>query len=129
LTPVHYLYVGGPDIDPTIDVLQSNLDLYDDASLAEQFDEAQDGLTRIGLLHVLGVHCSGGLDQRMFDLFRRGLADPEPLVRRVALLSATNTNWPEFVPLMEHIRDHDPDPDVREDAAAMVKARNGSRND
>ncbi|WP_405734200.1 hypothetical protein OG607_39335 [Streptomyces sp. NBC_01537] len=123
LTPVHYVVVTGADTEPVLDVLRAGLDLYDDASLAELFDGTRDGVRLMDALNLLGVHCSGPFDPEMFALFRWALHDPEPVVRRVALMSAANTGWEEFTPLMEYLRDHDPVVEVREDAEAILAAR------
>jgi len=120
LTPVHYLVVGGPDIAPTVELLRRELDLHDDESLAELIDGTRDGSSLMDALNILGVHCSGPYEPQLFALFRWALNDPEPLVRRVALLSVANAGWPEFRPLVEYLRDHDPVAVVREDATAIA---------
>jgi len=119
---VHYLAVEGPDPEPALDVLRSELDLYDDASLAELFDRTRDAVALMEALRILGVHNWGPFDPDHFALFRWAMHDPEPLVRRVALTSAANTRWPEIEPLLEHLREHDPVPSVRDRAATMLAA-------
>lgn len=110
---VNYLLIQGPDVAPTTDALKSRLDFYTSESLQATFDETRDGSALMDALHTLGVHCSGPFDPDLFALFRWAMNDPDPLIRRVALLAASMTHWREFIPLLDYVRAHDREESVR----------------
>ncbi|MFE7126902.1 hypothetical protein [Streptomyces sp. NPDC057617] len=119
LIRVDYLLIQGPDVDPTLGELESRLDLHSSESLQDLFDGTRDGSAVMDALHVLGVHCSGPFEPDLFALFRWSMHDPDPLVRRVALLMVSLTNWNEFIPLLDYIRKHDSVESVRAQAETI----------
>lgn len=121
LIHVDYLLLQGPDIDPSINALKSRLALHTADSLRETFDETRDAPALLDALYDLGVHCSGQFDPELFALFRWTLHDPDPLVRRVSLLAASMTNWSEFIPLLDYVRNHDREELVRLEAQTVFE--------
>ncbi|MER5556018.1 hypothetical protein ABT001_30840 [Streptomyces sp. NPDC002793] len=120
LVRVDYLLVQGPAVDPAISSLKSRIDFHSSESLQEVFDETRDSSALMDALHALGVYCSGPFDPHLFALFRWSMNDPDPLVRRVALLTASLTDWLEFIPLMDYVRTHDPSESVRAQAETIL---------
>nr|PPQ56748.1 hypothetical protein C5F59_08760 [Streptomyces sp. QL37] len=119
LVRVDYLLVQGPAIAPTVSSLKSRIDFHSSESLQEVFDGTRDSSALMDALHALGVYCSGPFDPDLFALFRWSMHDPDPLVRRVALLTASLTDWPEFIPLVNYVRTHDPSESVRAQAETI----------
>jgi hypothetical protein len=118
----HYISVEGSNPQPVLDLLRAELDLYDDGSLIALLDGTRDGSALMDALWILGIYCWGPFDPKFFAWIRWAMHDPEPVVRRVAVMSAVNAGWPEFLPLLEYVRDHDPAPEVRDNAAAVFDA-------
>jgi hypothetical protein len=117
-----YLRVLGPAPGPTLNLLHDELALHDTVSLtrlitgAAGTDELLDGL------YLLGIHSSGEFDPELFALFRQGLHHGDDLVRRVAMFAAAMTDWSQFVPVVESLRDSDPVPEVRDQAVMILDA-------
>lgn len=59
-------------------------------------------------------------DRVSYDLLRWALHDPEPLVRRNALLAASVMNWQQLVPLLTSVSETENDPTVREQAMTTL---------
>jgi hypothetical protein len=129
LVRVKYFLVKGGHPGPTVDLLRSHVDVHDSRSLQEAFDGTRDSGALMDGLHMLGAHCSGVFDAELFALFRWALHDPDPLVRRVALLTVAMTSWREVLPLLDYIRKDDPVASVRAQAETVfdvMKSRTDS---
>lgn len=119
LFQVNYLAVEGPDRDRAVASLRTELPLHTTASLAESGKQGGDALMKA--LRMLGIQCAGEpSDDDSSALLRRGLADPEPIVRRTALLAASILDWPELEAPLEQISQHDGDVVVRDEAAETL---------
>ncbi len=57
-------------------------------------------------------------------VLQSALDDPRPEVRRAALFVCAYLSWPTLVPLVEAVRDNDPDETTRADAARVLVAMN-----
>ncbi|MCG3041075.1 hypothetical protein ACLIYM_01630 [Streptomyces fenghuangensis] len=122
LSQVDYFLVDGPGKSSLVKLIRSELDIHDKDSMVELAYEARGTPRAMRMLRLLGVFCSEGFDPDIFSIFDQALRDPEPIVRREALMSAANAGWGEFLPLMDEIRESDPDKAVREDAGAISDA-------
>lgn len=124
---VRYVAVEGPDGEQVAASLRTELPLHTRSSLVEAAAEAEDSAELMQLLRMVGIQCAGQrADAASLDLLRRAVHDPEPLVRRTALLAASILDWPELEDLLERVRRHDDDAVVREEAAEtldIVRAR------
>ncbi|PUB21620.1 HEAT repeat protein [Promicromonospora sp. AC04] len=119
LFKVSYLAVEGPDAERMVASLRAELPLHTVTSLTEAGSQGSDALMKA--LRMLGIQCVGQpFDADSLALLRRALADPEPMVRRTALLAASIMDWPELEVLLEHVSLHDDDALVRDEAAETL---------
>ncbi|MFC8798765.1 HEAT repeat domain-containing protein [Promicromonospora sp. NPDC057138] len=119
LFKVDYIAVEGPDRERAVASLRAELPLHTAASLAEAGSQSIDAL--IKALRMLGIQYKDQpVDADALDLLRRALADPEPIVRRTALLAAALLDWPELEAPLEHASLHDDDAVVRDEAAETL---------
>ncbi len=54
-----------------------------------------------------------GFDESYFETYKFCLSHSISNVRRAAMFAAAGIGWPEFRPILEHIRDSDPDLELR----------------
>jgi hypothetical protein len=119
---VDYLAVEGDGAESFANLLRDELPLHSDRSLAQMTADTRDDMALMRALRRLGVHCAGReFDSVWYDLLRWTLHDPEPLVRRNALLAASVLNWPQLVPLLISVRDIEKDPTVRQEVVATLE--------
>ncbi|WP_329569383.1 HEAT repeat domain-containing protein [Streptomyces sp. NBC_01361] len=118
---VDYLAVEGDGAESFADWLRGELPLHSDKSLAEMTASTRDESALMRALRRLGVnHAGREFDRAAYDLLRWALHDPEPLVRRNALLAASVMDWQELVPLLMYVSETENDPNVREQAATTL---------
>lgn len=119
---LHYLLVGGEDVPGIVAVLRAELDLYDTRSLSDLFASAADDEARGQALQVIGLHGADVVVPDLVPFFRQGFQAADPLVRRIAVMAAANTQWRGFEADIERLRDGDADEEVRHGAAVFLDA-------
>ncbi|TCC10204.1 HEAT repeat domain-containing protein [Kribbella soli] len=118
---VDYLAVEGDDPESFADWLRGELPLHSDQSLAQLTASTRDDAALMRALRRLGVNYAGrAFDSTSYGLLRWALHDPEPLVRRNALLAASLLDWPELVPLLTYVSETENDLAVREQALTTL---------
>ncbi|MFB7281453.1 hypothetical protein ACFCZV_30645 [Streptomyces hydrogenans] len=77
-----------------------------------------------GLFRAAVVACHG-FDETVFSLLRWASYDPDPLIRRSALLGVSIVRWTEFSTLLDDVATNDPEGDIREQAARVGSLLDG----
>lgn len=84
---------------------------------------------RVLAASYLAASAPSAADPRVAAALERLLADDDPEVRRAGIFACSYPSWPELDPLLEQVRRHDPEPEIREAArralAAIRRHRNG----
>ncbi|MFD4943519.1 HEAT repeat domain-containing protein [Streptomyces sp. NPDC058239] len=118
---VDYLAVEGDDPESFADWLRGELPLHSDHSLTQLMANTRDDVALMSALRRLGVNYAGReFDSVSYGLLRWALHDPEPLVRRNALLAASLLKWPQLVPLLTYVSETENDLTVREQAVTTL---------
>ncbi|MFE7108522.1 HEAT repeat domain-containing protein [Streptomyces sp. NPDC057575] len=118
---VDYLAVEGDDPASFADWLRGELPVHSDHSLTQLAADTRDGMALMRALRRLGVNFAGReFDSVSYGLLRWALHDPEPLVRRTALLASSLLNWPRLVPLLTYVSETEHDLTVREQAVTTL---------
>ncbi|MFI5773991.1 HEAT repeat domain-containing protein [Streptomyces sp. NPDC051658] len=118
---VNYLAVEGDDPESFTDWLRGELPVHSNQSLSHMAANTRDDMALMRALRRLGInHAGREFDSVSYDLLRWALHDPEPLVRRNALLAASLLNWPQLVPLLTYVSEIENDPAVREEAVTTL---------
>ncbi|MFC8801648.1 HEAT repeat domain-containing protein [Promicromonospora sp. NPDC057138] len=118
---VDYLAVEGDSSEWFADSLRDALPLHSDESLLQMTANTRDDMALMRALRRMGIHCAGReYDAVSYDLLRWALHDPEPLVRRNALLAASLIGWPQLVPLLTAVIDTEKDLTVRQQAVTTL---------
>jgi hypothetical protein len=61
-------------------------------------------------------------NENYFETYQFCLSHPVSNVRRATMFAVAGIGWPQFRPLLEHIRDNDPDSELRSYADITLKA-------
>jgi hypothetical protein len=118
---VDYLAVEGDLAESFADSLRDALPLHSDRSLSQMTADTRDDMALMRALRRIGMqHAGREFDSVSYDLLRWALHDPEPLVRRNALLAASILDWAELVPLLASVIDAEKDHTVRDEAATTL---------
>ncbi|MEU2673829.1 hypothetical protein ABZ622_34190 [Streptomyces sp. NPDC007164] len=118
---VDYLVVEGDRNESFAEWLRGELPLHSDRSLSDMTASTRDETALMRALRRLGInHAGREFDSVSYDLLRWALHDPEPLVRRNALLAASVMNWQQLVPLLTCVSGTENDPEVREQAMTTL---------
>ncbi|MFF9479726.1 HEAT repeat domain-containing protein [Streptomyces sp. NPDC014733] len=113
---VHYIAVEGESSAQVISEIRNHVEVHTSASLADLATGERDTLTIMDSLRMLAMQSSEDFDPEIFAVVRWALNDPEPVVRRVAVLASSIMPWRKLDPLLEYVSRHDPDEAVRADA-------------
>ncbi|MFF1355521.1 HEAT repeat domain-containing protein [Streptomyces sp. NPDC058297] len=98
------------EIESVADLLRAIQDEEDPRRLAQSLVRAGFGAPR-------------EFDQGFFDAFAKASREHDDYrVRDIAISSLVYMEWPEFKPLLEEIREHDPEDQVRARAAIVLRA-------
>ncbi len=115
-----YLIVAGSDTDSVTQILTDNIPLYTDEELLQGRGDVSSLEERKMAVARLGVGAPRDYDIRFFEQLRLATGDQEPEVRSVAIWVMGYPSWPQFRPLLEKLRDHDSDAEVRDDARVIL---------
>ncbi|MFJ2630138.1 HEAT repeat domain-containing protein [Streptomyces sp. NPDC087532] len=121
LLGVSYIEVLGADDAALAEKIRSNLTMDDITKLTTRVSTDRDLDTLMDSLFRTAVIAYSGHDPQAFALLSSALYDPEPLVRRGALLAISVTGWASFIPVVEEVSEQDPEAEVRDQA---VRVRN-----
>ncbi|MEU8138818.1 HEAT repeat domain-containing protein [Streptodolium elevatio] len=119
LIDVRYVAVLGADAVALAERIRTAIPTDDIARLRARAMADREPDVLIDVLYRTAVVAWSGYDTEAFALLRWGLHDPDPLIRRVALLAVSITGWNEFAGLLDEVSAADPDDDVRDQAARV----------
>ncbi|GAA3184466.1 hypothetical protein GCM10017688_44080 [Streptomyces ramulosus] len=126
---VHYIAVEGESRAQAVSDIRNHVEVHTSASLAGLVTGERDTLAVMDSLRMLAMQSSEEFDPEIFAMVRWALNDPEPAVRRVALLASSIMPWAQLDPLLEYVSRHDLDEAVRTDAReALAIFRDRIRN-
>lgn len=117
---VDYVVVRGKAAQATADLIRTELKTVsvDDALAASK--KARGGDDRLEALYH-AVLAADGHDPRVMALLEAALADEDAEVRRGAIFAAGYAEWKELKAPLERVAKEDGDPEIREDAEAMLE--------
>jgi HEAT repeat protein len=90
----------------------------------EILEEAKRAKTRDDWIYVayeLAAAAPGDYDPRVVQVLERALESESPDVRRAAIIAMGYLEWPQLRPLLERVREKDPDPAVHNEARVMLE--------
>ncbi|MDI2128144.1 HEAT repeat domain-containing protein [Yinghuangia seranimata] len=119
LIDVTYIAVLGADAEAVAERIRTAMPTDDVAQLRARAIADRDPGLLIDVLYRTAVVAWSGYDREAFALLRWGLHDPDPLLRRAALVAVSITRWHAFAEVLQDIRTHDPDDEVRDQAARV----------
>lgn len=120
---VNYIYVQGPDTNQVELLLRKTLRHYPSKIILQRAHDPKLGPdARQSALYDLALDkMERGFDQETFDIYVKAMRDPDPVVRRSAILGSAYLAWPELAePLRPLATSAEPDASVRKDAALLV---------
>jgi hypothetical protein len=120
---IPYIAIRGENQEQVAEILRASIDFYNIDELQDFIHSAPEDDTQLSrAIYLLGVAVGKASDVSYFDSFELCLAHPASNVRRAAMLSVAGVGWPEFRPLLEHIRDNDSDPELRNYANTTLES-------
>lgn len=117
-----YLAFVGPDAPGLYEQAGAELPVFTmrDALARLASDESEE--ERLQTASLLGLLAPAEFDPEAFEALRVLLTAPSPAVRCRAIMAAAYPAWPQFRPLLESLREGDPEPEVRARADAALEA-------
>jgi hypothetical protein len=128
----YYVLTGG--LERIVEALaaQAEADLrpFTIEELCDVHDQAEDVGQRVMSGYLLGIAGSAAYDERVFTRISAALENGDAKAREVALHAIEYADYPEFLPILTRIAQHDSDDGLRARAAAMrdVMASKGTES-
>jgi hypothetical protein len=120
---VPHIAIRGENQEQVAEILKASIDFYNINELKDFIHSASEDDTQLArAIYLLGVAVGKTFDADCFGIFELCLAHRAANVRRAAMLSVAGVGWPEFRPLLEHIRDNDSDPELRKYANTTLES-------
>lgn len=119
---LQYLLIEGEDIDPQVKLATRVARPYTPDEVLARAEAASTPAEHFQTVREAAVAAPRDFDQRFFDVIRKGMAHPDPSIRRTSLLSFGYVGWREFRPVLLDLIRSDPDADVREEAQLALDA-------
>ena len=117
-----YLIVDGQEVESVSVLIKSHFDIYSQAEIVQKVQTAQTEKEQIDAIFRIALVAPQKLDSKFFKLFQIGFNHPSPEVRAKALKACAYTEWKEFIPCVDKIRNQDSDEMVRNKAEIILKA-------
>ena len=117
-----YLIVDGQEIESISKLIKSHFDIYSQAEIVQQAQTARTEKEQVEAIFRLALIAPNKFDSKFFELFQIGFNHPSPEVRAKTLKACAYTEWKEFIPCVEKIRNQDSDEIVRNEAEIIFKA-------
>lgn len=120
-----YLVVTGRDpqaIQSLAAQLEKEMDIWQIEHLTADSNTKRDPHELALATLRLGLAAPHSFEEPIFDCIKRATRHPEQGVRHAALLAASHTAWPEFLPLLAAFIDREEDFELAEAAQAVVDA-------
>ena len=115
-----FIQVGGPNLDFFARLVETNLPVFTEAELFSTWDEADELEDKIDAILRIGVASDDAPTEPYVSRIRAALEDPAPEVRAAGLVALSYHPWDALKPLVEQIRDGDPDEDAQLRAKVML---------
>jgi hypothetical protein len=120
LAEVPYIQIAGPRAEYFTQLITQALPFYSEEELFATWDTARSLEDKIDAILRLGVASDTQPSDPYLTRIRQALEDAAPEVRSAGLVAFSYNPWDEMKPLVEKIRDEDPDADARDRARIIL---------
>jgi hypothetical protein len=120
LVDMTYLVVRGPRADEVADAIRKSAAIIDRDAALRMMADARTARERMRAVACVALTSPESFDPETFELLRRAFQDPDSDVRKTAAWVAVYPAWPELRPLLETMRETDPNEELRADAARLL---------
>ncbi|MEU5213458.1 HEAT repeat domain-containing protein [Streptomyces sp. NPDC020742] len=118
---VHYIAIEGESASQVTAEIRDNVEVHTPSSLTDLAISQRETSDVMDSLRMLAIQSSEEFNPALFAVIRWALNDPEPVVRRVALLASSIMSWKQLDPLLEYLSQHETDEVVRAEARESLK--------
>jgi hypothetical protein len=121
---IPHIVIRGEEQGKIAKILSASIDFYRVSELQEFIhSDPVDDEQLARAIYLFGVAAGRGeSNTSYFSTLEFCLTHPVSNVRRAAMLSVGGIGWYEFKPILENIRDNDPDPELRSYANTTLEA-------
>ena len=120
-TATCFLVFKGEEPEKAFETAEQRFPSHSEDDIVTAAREAEETETRIRGILALAVIASQADRSAVVDIVRAASVDSEPMVRRASIVAMSYVGWPEFRAVAADMQRSDADPEIREDAAALVE--------
>jgi hypothetical protein len=121
LLEAQYIVVVGPGPGPLAEEIRSSLKTVDKKDVLARAKRASSGEARLKAVHGAAALAPESFDPELAAVIENALASDDPEMRSAGILATGYAEWKEFQEPLKRLAAEDPDPDVREEAGAMLE--------
>lgn len=117
-----YLIIDGQEVESVCQLIKSHFDIYSQAEIFQKVQTARTEKEQIEAIFRLALIAPNEFDSKFFEAFQIGFNHSSPEVRIKTLKACAYTEWKEFIPHVEKIKNQDSDETVKNQAGIILKA-------
>ena len=121
---INYIVARGEEADKVIEEAKNSLDCYSWQEILDDYANAADNhYHRISIVYIAGAaapYLEFSPEHKKF--FDKSLKDEHPDVRIATIIAMGYMSWSEWIPVLEDLKNNDPDETVRDSAAGMLES-------
>jgi hypothetical protein len=118
--------LGQEFADQLVPMVQAEMDVYDDAGLVREMDDAGTGKERAQAVIKAGLGAPRDVDEQYYSRFLAAAEDEVSIIREAAVHAIFYTKWPEFTDVLTDIAASDPEKAIRKFAGRVLTAFGGT---
>ncbi|MYZ35115.1 MULTISPECIES: hypothetical protein [unclassified Streptomyces] len=122
-----YLILEGPDIIAVERKVYSSFLVHSRGDVMDELRAASAREARIASVYRAAVLGGEQEDPDLFGIMTRLANDPERDIRHAVIVAGAYLEWLCFRPLLDRLRENDPEESVRRDAGTVLDALDGDR--
>jgi hypothetical protein len=108
--------------EQVLDVIIDELMPWQRRALLSSIEQAEEALARARAVIRAGLGAPDHYDEDFFTRIRDAFGSPEKWVREAAVWATSYSPWPQYRPLLEAVKQSDPEEKLRSDAAAVLSS-------
>ena len=122
MVKVKYIVARGEEADKVIEEAKNSLDCYSWQEILNEYAISDNHKQKIQTIYIAGTAAPLEFSPEHKKFFDDSLQEEHPDVRIATIIAMGYMSWTEWIPVLEDLKNNDPDETVRDSAAGMLES-------
>ena len=122
MVKVKYIVARGEQADKVVEEAKNSLDCYSWQEILNEYATSKNHKQKIQTIYIAGTAAPFEFNPEHKKFFDNSLQDEHPDVRIATIVAMGYMGWSEWIPVLEDLKNNDPDETVRDSAAGMLES-------